>query len=85
MLTKCCPVVTGQGNHVQLQHVWEDMRAVLLQWLAERQLPGGDVHMDKASYDQAVRTYQVLQEAANKGAEYLEQVQKVNTLLNSIS
>jgi hypothetical protein len=50
------------------------MRAALQAWLAEGQLPGGLASLDKASYEQAVCTYAVLQEAATKGPEYLEQV-----------
>jgi hypothetical protein len=50
------------------------MRAALQAWLAEGQLPGGLASLDKASYEQAVCTYAVLQEAASMGPEYLEQV-----------
>jgi hypothetical protein len=64
----------GVGSHLQLQQVWEEMRAALQAWLAEGQLPGGLASLDKASYEQAVCTYAVLQEAASKGPEFLEQV-----------
>jgi hypothetical protein len=64
----------GIGSHLQLQQVWEEMRAALQAWLAEGQLPGGLASLDKASYEQAVCTYAVLQEAASKGPEFLEQV-----------
>jgi hypothetical protein len=37
-------------------------------------LDGGLASLDKASYEQAVCTYAVLQEAASKGPEFLEQV-----------
>jgi hypothetical protein len=67
----------GTGSHVQLQQVWEEMRSALQAWLAEGQLPGGLASLDKASYEQAVCTYAVLQEAASKGPEFLEQVRLV--------
>eukprot|EP00878_Enallax_costatus_P032101 GHUV01035202.1.p1 GENE.GHUV01035202.1~~GHUV01035202.1.p1 ORF type:complete len:299 (+),score=101.73 GHUV01035202.1:239-1135(+) len=66
--------ITGSGQHLQLLQVWEEMRIALQQWLAAGQLPGGLASCDRASYEQAVLTYQVLQEAACKGPEYLEQV-----------
>jgi hypothetical protein len=66
----------GTGSHLQLQQVWEEMRAALQAWLAEGQLPGGLASLDKASYEQAVCTYTVLQEAAAKGPEFLEQVRR---------
>eukprot|EP00879_Flechtneria_rotunda_P021501 GHRR01022661.1.p1 GENE.GHRR01022661.1~~GHRR01022661.1.p1 ORF type:complete len:383 (+),score=125.01 GHRR01022661.1:288-1436(+) len=71
MLREC---ITGSGNHLQLLQVWEDMRSALQAWLAEGELPGGLASLDKSSYEQAVCTYQVLQEAASRGPEYLEQV-----------
>lgn len=43
-------------------------------WLAAGTLPGGLDGLDRQSYEQAVATYAVLQEAASKGLEYLEQV-----------
>lgn len=67
-------LVAGTGNHLQLLQVWEDMRAAIQSWLAADQLPGGVATLDKATYAQAVHTYQVLQEAASKGPDFLEQV-----------
>ncbi|WIA11822.1 hypothetical protein OEZ85_011912 [Tetradesmus obliquus] len=66
--------LSGMCSHLQLQAVWEEMRGALQGWLAEGALPGGLASLDKASYEQAVATYAVLQEAAAKGAEFLEQV-----------
>eukprot|EP00882_Tetradesmus_deserticola_P030040 GHRQ01033695.1.p1 GENE.GHRQ01033695.1~~GHRQ01033695.1.p1 ORF type:complete len:235 (+),score=94.38 GHRQ01033695.1:883-1587(+) len=69
--------LSGTGSPQQLQQVWDEMRAALQAWLAEGQLPGGLASLDKASYEQAVCTYIVLQEAASKGPEFLEQVRPV--------
>jgi hypothetical protein len=66
--------VSAAGNHLQLHQLWEEMRTALQTWLAAGQLPGGLSNLDKASYEQAVHTYQVLQEAAVRGPEFLEQV-----------
>lgn len=43
-------------------------------WLAAGSLPGGLDGLDRQSYEAALATYAVLQEAASKGLEYLEQV-----------
>lgn len=68
-------------SHLQLQAVWEEMRGALQGWLAEGALPGGLASLDKASYEQAMATYAVLQEAAAKGAEFLEQVWLANLVI----
>jgi hypothetical protein len=43
-------------------------------WLAAGILPGGLDALDRHSYEQALATYAVLQDAASKGLESLEQV-----------
>jgi hypothetical protein len=50
------------------------MRSALQAWLAEGALPGGLASLDKGTYEQAVATYAVLQEAAAAGPEFLDQV-----------
>ncbi|KAF8071060.1 hypothetical protein HT031_001142 [Scenedesmus sp. PABB004] len=66
--------MAGSSNHLQLLQVWEEMRGALQTWLAAGRLPGGLACLDKASYAQAVQTYRVLQDAAARGPECLEQV-----------
>lgn len=45
-------------------------------WLAAGSLPGGLDALDRQTFEQAVATYAVLQEAASKGLESLEQVRE---------
>lgn len=52
-------------------------------WLAAGSLPGGLDALDRQTYEQAVATYVVLQEAASKGLECLEQVGHVVKLTPS--
>jgi hypothetical protein len=75
-VTPCnpCTYHAGHANHLTLQALWEDMRNALQQWLGQRQLSGGLMTVDRATYQRAAATYQVLQEAAARGPEYLEQV-----------
>ncbi|GBF92335.1 hypothetical protein Rsub_05537 [Raphidocelis subcapitata] len=67
-------VANGGGNQLQLQTTWEEMRGALQSWLERQTLPGSSASLDKGSYAQAVRTFNVLQEAAAKGPDYLDQV-----------
>lgn len=67
-------VANGSGNQLQLQTVWEEMRSALRQWLERQQTPGSSLSLDKASYAQAVRTFNALQRAAARGPDQLEQV-----------
>jgi hypothetical protein len=67
-------VANGAGGQLQLQALWDAMRAALSQWLEGQQQPGSSASLDKAAHARAVRTFNALQEAAAKGPEYLEQV-----------
>jgi hypothetical protein len=43
-------------------------------WLEKQSTPGSSASLDKASYAQAVATFNALQAAAAKGPDYLDQV-----------
>lgn len=66
--------VRGEAGMSALLGLWEDMKTAIQTWLAAGSLPGGLDALDRQTYEQAVATYAVLQEAASKGLESLEQV-----------